>query len=478
MICMDEEGANTESADVPEEGDWHLFASASYGSAEAEPTEVLENQETPEEEWFDGDDYYHTGGSIDWDAPPCPAPLGIAHVIKIGACDNCLHRIGGRRVDSTGAEGGAILRAEAHSRDSELAKVEVPDLCPLCENLFEDVTNIVDRIVESTSDYQYSTMQFGIHLPKDMIQSEDSIRTKHGAQGSKPLKSSFVNSIQDEISSRIQGISFVKDSPDIMITIDALTLRVDVDVRPIFIYGRYRKLERGIPQTRWPCRACRGRGEDCDSCEGTGLQYNESVQDLIGEPVRESMEANDTSFHGMGREDIDVRCLGSGRPFVLEIKGPRVRETDLEKLTDDINSKSSGKVEVNSLRWSQKREVSRVKETRSEKSYTIRFRVEEEPLADEVVEAINSLSGVVLEQETPKRVSHRRAAKTRKRKVTSISDVIVEGSEIQFSLRCEAGTYVKELVHSDEGRTVPSVQEVIGMECEVLWLDVEDIHSD
>ena len=190
------------------------------------------------------------------------------------------------------------------------------------------------------------------------------------------------------------------------------------------------------------------------------------------------MEANDTSFHGMGREDIDVRCLGSGRPFVLEIKGPRVRETDLEKLTDDINSKSSGKVEVNSLRWSQKREVSRVKETRSEKSYTIRFRVEEEPLADEVVEAINSLSGVVLEQETPKRVSHRRAAKTRKRKVTSISDVIVEGSEIQFSLRCEAGTYVKELVHSDEGRTVPSVQEVIGMECEVLWLDVEDIHSD
>ena len=74
VICMDEEGANTESADVPEEGDWHLFASASYGSAEAEPTEVLENQETPEEEWFDGDDYYHTGGSIDWDAPPCPAP--------------------------------------------------------------------------------------------------------------------------------------------------------------------------------------------------------------------------------------------------------------------------------------------------------------------------------------------------------------------------------------------------------------------
>ena len=263
-----------------------------------------------------------------------------------------------------------------------------------------------------------------------------------------------------------------------MITIDALTLRVDVDVRPIFIYGRYRKLERGIPQTRWPCRACRGRGGDCENCQGTGLQYIESVQDLIGEPVRDSMEASDTSFHGMGREDIDVRCLGSGRPFVLEIKGPRIRDTDLDKLTEEINSRSSGKVEVNSLRWSHKKEVSRIKETRSEKSYTIRFRVEEEPPADEISEAIGSLSGATLEQETPKRVSHRRAAKTRKRKVTSISDVIVEGNEVQFSLRCEAGTYVKELVHSDEGRTVPSVREVIGMECEVLWLDVEDIHAD
>ena len=37
-------------------------------------------------------------------------------------------------------------------------------------------------------------------------------------------------------------------------------------------------------------------------------------------------------------------------------------------------------------------------------------------------------------QETPKRVSHRRAAKTRKRKIVSISDVIVDNQEIQYSL--------------------------------------------
>ena len=284
--------------------------------------------------------------------------------------------------------------------------------------------------------------------------------------------------IQNEMLLNSPAISFVKDYPDIMVTVDTLTLRVDTDVRPVFIYGRYEKLVRGIPQTRWPCRSCRGRGDGCESCEGTGLQYSESVQDIIGDPVKQILGASDTSFHGMGREDIDVRCLGSGRPFVLEIKNPRLRDFELSKIEKEINSNEPEKVRVNSLKWCTKKDVSRVKETRSEKSYTIRFKVDNPISEQEAVKSIAALSGITLEQETPKRVSHRRAAKTRKRRVTAISNILVEDDEIQFSLRCEAGTYVKELVHSDEGRTSPSVSSVIERECVVLWLDVDEIHAD
>jgi tRNA pseudouridine synthase 10 len=273
-------------------------------------------------------------------------------------------------------------------------------------------------------------------------------------------------------------VKFVKERPDLMILVDGLTLRIDVDVRPVFLYGRYRKLSREIPQTRWPCRACRGRADGCESCEGTGLQYLDSVQDLIGEPIRITLDAEDTSFHGMGREDIDVRCLGTGRPFILEIKNPKVRETDLEELVSKVNENADGNVELDSLRWSKRGVVSKVKETRSEKSYTIRFKVDDIPEEDTVIESVSSLSGVVLEQETPKRVSHRRAAKTRKRKIVSISDVSVDGDEVQMTLRCEAGTYIKELIHSDEGRTIPSMSGVLERDCEVIWLDVEGIHAD
>ena len=240
--------------------------------------------------------------------------------------------------------------------------------------------------------------------------------------------------------------------------------------------GRYRKLVRGLPQTIFFCPECKGRG--CDHCEGLGRLVRDSVQDLIARVAMPRFKARRNKFHGAGREDIDVRCLGRGRPFVLELKRPHTRRTDLDEIVAAVNANAAEKIEIIDLRWSNRSEVSRVKETRSEKSYNIRFRIEDPPEESAIIEAISSLSGVTLEQQTPKRVSHRRADKKRKRKVVSIDNILVEGNEVQFSVRCEAGTYVKELVHSDEGRTVPSVTSVLERTCEVIWLDVEDIHAD
>ncbi|GIS41625.1 MAG: hypothetical protein Ct9H90mP14_0810 [Methanobacteriota archaeon] len=42
-----------------------------------------------------------------------------------------------------------------------------------------------------------------------------------------------------------------------------------------------------------------------------------------------------------------------------------------------VNSNASGKIEISDLRWTNRSEVSRIKETRAEKSYTIRFSVED-----------------------------------------------------------------------------------------------------
>ena len=472
---LEPEGGDDE---IEEEDEWQLYASADYASSESEIDESETKEEQLAEIWFDGDDFDFEGSTLNWDSPPCPAPLGVAHIIKIGVCDYCLSRISGIRSGGISSDSGAKIRDEAYSRDSELKSMIIQDYCPLCENLFDDIENIVDRVLEKLSNTEFSTMQFGIHLPKDLLQEEDRIRTKFGAPGSYHLKGAIVESIHERIRQKDSQVVFVKEKPDVMVLVDGLTLRVDVDVRPIFLYGRYRKIERGIPQTRWPCRACRGRAVGCDSCEGTGLQYVESVQDLIGEPIKEALFAEDTSFHGMGREDIDVRCLGSGRPFVLEVKKPIKRKLPVEDLIEIVKNNASGKVEVDKLTWCSRKKINEVKQSRSEKTYAIRFKADGIDDFEKAEAAIMSLSGQVLEQETPKRVSHRRAAKTRRRKITSIDEVVFEDDEIEITLRCEAGTYVKELVHSDEGRTVPSVRSVLGKECEVIWLDVLEIHAD
>ena len=43
---------------------------------------------------------------------------------------------------------------------------------------------------------------------------------------------------------------------------------------------------------------------------------------------------------------------------------------------------------------------------------------------------------------------------------------------LQVSMRTEAGTYIKEFVHGDLGRTTPNVGSLIGKEVDILQLDV------
>ena len=466
-----------------DQDEWLDYASAGYGGA-IDPWEDLvsvEETDESEEDIDDEDDFEDDTPSLrDMEAPPCPAPMGIRHVIRLGTCDHCLSRIGGRLNEGglSAKEHGARIRADAIERDPMLSEISI-DYCPFCEDLFDDIDNIVVRILRETEGVEFSSLQMGYHISKELVEEEDFLRKRFGARGAPPLKASFAAAVELALKEKMTDVTLVKEVPDVMILVDSLTLRVKAEVRPVFLYGRYRKMSREVPQTRWPCRSCKGRKGGCESCNMTGLQYPHSVQDLVGEPIRQSLDAEDTSFHGMGREDIDVRCLGRGRPFVIEVKRPKKRTLDIEELLTLIAAGAEGLIEVDELRPSTRPEVARIKETKAEKSYRIRFAIEGDPMDQEDVEArILALSGAMLEQRTPKRVAHRRSDLVRKRELVSIVNVVVEDKEIQFDVRCQTGTYVKEMVHSDDGRTTPSVAEVLERPCEVLWLDVLEIHAE
>lgn len=95
----------------------------------------------------------------------------------------------------------------------------------------------------------------------------------------------------------------------------------------------------------------------------------------------------------------------------------------------------------------------------------------------EVLEKLNSTPvPLVLQQKTPIRVLHRRSLMTRERSVYSIKAIPCKSKRMfKLYVKTQAGTYVKEFVHGDLGRTRPSVSEILGCGADIVSLDVEVI---
>jgi len=260
------------------------------------------------------------------------------------------------------------------------------------------------------------------------------------------------------------------DSPELTFVVDTRYNNIELSVRSIYIYGRYRKLERGIPQTKWFCRKCRGRG--CGHCGGTGKMYPTSVEELVGAPVLKAAQGEAHSFHGMGREDIDALMLGNGRPFVLEVSEPRIRRLDLDALEKEINEGNAGTVEVEGLEYSDPATIRSIKSSRSRKTYKVVVEFESEPDREKVYKVANNFRNLQIQQQTPKRVSHRRADLKRNRTVHSFEILDMEGKCATVEIIGESGLYIKELIHGDHGRTAPNFSGEIGLDCIVKSLDV------
>jgi len=385
-------------------------------------------------------------------------------------CDNCLGRQFARiSTGMTNRERGRLIKEKLRKRGL-LEKEKSSEKCWVCNGLFERVEEWAWRAVAALRDYEFNTFLVGTRMSGLLAENEEMLWELTGAEYAEPLKSEFNREV-GKILQRLLGKRVDFKTPDILVLIDLNRETVELQVRPVFIYGRYRKLVRGIPQTRWPCRSCRGAG--CERCNFTGKMYPESVEELIKAPVVEAFEAEDMILHGCGREDIDARMLGRGRPFVAEVVAPRRRTVDLRRLEERIRESSGGKVEVLGLRYVTKDAVEIVKNVKAAKTYRFKLQLAEKVDEQQLRAALEGLKGVI-RQRTPLRVVHRRADIVREREVYDVR-LVELGEQPIVELRCESGLYVKELVSGDEGRTKPSLSELLGVAAEVSELDVLDV---
>ena len=400
-------------------------------------------------------------------------------------CNHCLGRKFSDCVEGNGNEERGIkireaLNLEPYKNNEGNASLK-DNKCIICNDLFEEIPKVLDLTKEKIEllNVEFDTFVVGCKLPKEMVEIDNEISEKFDFNV-EIIKKEVNREIGKLLESNLkQKVDF--DGEDVLVMVDLRRIlketqenpiKVRLQINPIFIEGRYRKLIRGIPQTKWPCRKCKGKG--CEECNFTGKQYPESVEELLSEVVLRHTNGYEAKFHGAGREDIDVRMLGTGRPFVLEIKEPKIRKIDLKKIEEEVKESAKGKTEYIDLKFTERKRKAEIKESSPDTYKVYRALVKcEDNIKEEDLDKLQSLH--IIQQRTPIRVSHRRADKIREKEVKNIEAKLINSRTFEMIIKTEGGLYIKELISSDEGRSNPSVSEVLGTQAICAELDVIEV---
>lgn len=244
------------------------------------------------------------------------------------------------------------------------------------------------------------------------------------------------------------------------------TISVDFVHDSIWVGGRYNKWERGISQSPWTV---------AEATEPTL-----SVEDCFMPPLQQLFGTKTYAVRAAGREDKDVRMLGSGRPFMVELIHPTTLNASAEELAalvNEVNLKYAGRVSIRDLTILERNAnaLFHNEDEERRKAYRALVHTSSAPTAERLTH-IASMTDLVVQQRTPIRVAHRRSNLTRVKTVHSMRMRPFHAQWYELELVTSSGMYIKEFVHGDFGRTAPSLASLLGVEhADIAQLDVTDV---
>jgi len=387
-------------------------------------------------------------------------------IMKTGyLCDHCLGRqfaklLSGYSNDQRGRNIRTYLAMEYETKPFEAnlsnfhgfrfrkgVKTRKPGKCAVCKNLFEELPELAEQAVKIVKGIDFEKFMVGVKMNDTLVMSEESLWEKAGIAYSEPIKSELNRELGKLIEKKT-GKKPDEKSPDVIVLLDLQEKKIETMINPLYVYGEYRKLVRGIPQTK--------------------MKGHETVEDLIARPLLKVTKGSSHTMHAGGREDRNARCL-AWRPFVLEIGQPLKRKTDLKAVERTVNKGKS--VKVRRLRYSSRKEIVQMKKKKIEKVYRLVANFEK-PVRD--IQRVAKIVGIV-NQRIPARLLKNKPDKTRRKKVKSIKWKKISTKTYEFEIRTESGLYIKELVSGDNGRTKPSISGILGNAGEIKQFDVVKI---
>lgn len=337
--------------------------------------------------------------------------------------------------------------------------------CYICGSEINSlIENAAARIIEKSTEVEFKTFYVGLTLPVSIEEKDEEVKSFFKLKFGEALKNELNREIIRKVEKTLQRKPEMR-RPDVLFIYDVTKNHVSMQINSVFLKSSYRKLVGGIAQTKW-----RGiNGEDSTP----------SIEKMLEEVLLPAYNGRGLKFHGAGREDVDVKMLGEGRPFIVEILEPKTRNADLEKLRSEFNRRFGKMVEITEFLNATYSEVPRLKLEAEihKKSYRVVFETEREVSEEELRDLSGKFAGTVVNQRTPLRVLKRRKDKVRRKVVYKAAFKRLGSNLYEAYVTCSGGLYVKELFHGDEGRTIPSVARLLNTKIKIVEMEVTGIEG-
>ena len=159
--------------------------------------------------------------------------------------------------------------------------------CSICKGILSNLPLIVERMIEKSAEYEFSTFVVGAILKPSITDRDDILRSKFKLQGIDSVKTSITQHLAKKFAKKSKTkIDFLY--PDLTFTFNFKNDSCEIKSRNLIFQGRYLKKSRGLPQKQTSCTNCKGKG--CLECSYHGITQFNSVEGKIAKFLFEKFQ--------------------------------------------------------------------------------------------------------------------------------------------------------------------------------------------
>ena len=313
------------------------------------------------------------------------------------------------------------------------------------------VKSIADQVVKTLENYDYETFLVGASVPHTILDNDDELRSRFKIKGRDGLKSQITKMLSQKV--KLQTAKLVNYSkPDLTVLVSIVDRQISVNVRSLWLSGKYVKLKRGLPQRSSTCEVCNGLG--CAECGYRGSSL-ESVQTQITNFLVSTFEAESCNFVWLGSEDENSLVKPPGRTFYVEVVRPKKRFAMKDGLKSTPKRNPiffrSPEIQIRDLVLLDRR-VTEVPTFEIQAKVYLKRKPEAAALNLDKIKALRS-------NFTAKTVSVRLSRKFRtvQKEIHWIHAKLQEDGSLELKISCDGGIPLKKLISGQDDSVLPNL---------------------